>query len=103
MLDNIGLDATKPDFGVSDKVRLKPARSATETSYKIESSLVTRLDIILSNKRITKGADQTARTRRLVCAFVVRKQEDRFLASRPIWFWSSKCVPTILCFAFKPL
>ena len=27
-----GLDATKPVFGVSDKARLKPACSATETS-----------------------------------------------------------------------
>ena len=31
-----------------------------------------------------KGADQTVRMRRLVCAFVVRKQQSQFLASRPI-------------------
>ena len=51
----MGLIATKPVFGVSDKVRFKPACSATETSYKIEVSLVASLDILLSNKRITKA------------------------------------------------
>ena len=52
---------------------------------KIEISLEASLDIILSNKRITKGTDQTARMRRLVCAFVVRKpQKTGFLGSRPI-------------------
>ena len=29
---NMGLDVTKPVFGVSDKTRLKPVFSATETS-----------------------------------------------------------------------
>ena len=29
---NMGLDTTKPVFGVSDKARLKPVASATETS-----------------------------------------------------------------------
>ena len=33
-----------------------------------------------------KGADQTARMRRLICAFVVRNQEKSgFLVSMPIW------------------
>ena len=50
------LVATKPVFGVSDKVRFKPACSATENSYKNEISLVASLDMELS-----KGADQTAR------------------------------------------
>ena len=36
--------ATKPDFGVSDKMGFKPACSASETSYKIESLLVAILD-----------------------------------------------------------
>ena len=52
---NLGLDATKPVFGVSEKVRLKPVFSATETSWKIEISLLASLDMILSNKRITKA------------------------------------------------
>ena len=37
---NMGLDATKPVFGVSDNARLKPVFTATETSLKIEISLV---------------------------------------------------------------
>ena len=48
-------NASKPVFGVSDTVRLKPVSSATETSQKIENLLVARLDMILSNKRITKA------------------------------------------------
>ena len=47
----MGLDTTKPVFGVAEKVRFKPAGSATE----IEISLVACLGIILSNKRITKA------------------------------------------------
>ena len=50
----MGLVATKPVFGVSDKVRFKPAGSATGTSYKIQISLVTSLDMVLFKKRITK-------------------------------------------------
>ena len=51
----MGRNATKPVFGVSDKVRFKPACSAEETSKKIEISLVSSLDIIISNRRITKA------------------------------------------------
>ena len=51
---HLGLDATKPVFGVSDKARLKPVSSATESSYKIEMLLVVSLDKVLSNKQITK-------------------------------------------------
>ena len=40
--------------------------------------------MILYNKRTTKGADQTAHMRRLVCAFVVRKPpKTGFLTTRP--------------------
>ena len=45
----MGRDARKPVFGVSDIARLKPACSATETSWKIEISLVSSLYIILYN------------------------------------------------------
>ena len=48
-------DARKPVFGVSNKVRLKPVCSATETCLKNEISLVASLAMILSNKRITKS------------------------------------------------
>ena len=44
------------------------------------------LDMILSKKANNKGADQSARMRRLVCAFVVHKPPKiGFLASRPIY------------------
>ena len=49
----MGLVATKPVFGVSDKARLKPVSSATDTSYKIEISLVASLDKALFKKRTT--------------------------------------------------
>ena len=49
-LYDMGLDATNPVFEVSDKARLKPVSSATETSKKIENMLVASLDMILSNK-----------------------------------------------------
>ena len=46
--------------------------------------------MILSKKRITKGADQSARMRRLVCAFVVFKPlKTDFLASGPIYICTS--------------
>ena len=41
-------------------------------SRKVEISPVASLDMILSKKRKTKGADQTVRMHRLVCALVVR-------------------------------
>ena len=70
----MGIDTTKTVFGVPrDNARLKPVSSATKTSQKIEISLETTLDIILSKKANNKGADQSARMHRLICAFVVRK------------------------------
>ena len=51
----MSLVPTKPVFGVSEKVVFKPACSATETSQKIKISLVASLDIILSDKPITKA------------------------------------------------
>ena len=50
---NFGLVATKTVFGVSDKARLKPVSSATETSQNVEISPVASQDMILFNKRIT--------------------------------------------------
>ena len=47
---HMGLSARKPVFGVSDKVRLNPVYSATETSQKVEISLEASLGMILSNK-----------------------------------------------------
>ena len=45
----------KSVFGVSDKVRFKPACLATETSWKNESLLLESLYITLYNKRITNA------------------------------------------------
>ena len=59
----------KPVFGVYDQVRLKPACSATEASENHEiANIETRYCTIYAANN--KGADQTARTRRLICAFV---------------------------------
>ena len=52
---HMGLNVTKPVFGISNKVRLKSVSSATETSYNIEISPVASLHMILSIKRITKA------------------------------------------------
>ena len=51
----MGLVVRKPVFEVSDKARLKPVSTATETSWNIEISLIAILDIILSIKGITKA------------------------------------------------
>ena len=51
----MGLVMTKPVFGVSDKVRFKPACSATEISQKNDISLVASLDMVLSKTQITKA------------------------------------------------
>ena len=52
----MGLVATKPVFGVSDKVRFKPACSQLQRlARKIEILLVASLDMILSKKQITKA------------------------------------------------
>ena len=45
----------KPVSGVSDKPKLKQVSSATETSQKIEISLVASLDMIVSKRPITKA------------------------------------------------
>ena len=52
MTHEFGLDAIKSVFGISDKARLNPVSSATETSFKIETSPVASLDMVPSNKRI---------------------------------------------------
>ena len=50
----LGRAMRKSVFRISDKMRFKPACSATETSLKIEISLVVCLDMVLSNKQKTK-------------------------------------------------
>ena len=62
-LEHLGLAMRKPVFGISDKARLKPVSSATETSQKVEISLEANLDMILSYKPITKALNRLS-----VCA-----------------------------------
>ena len=82
----MGLHATKSVFGVSDKVRLKSVSSATETSQNIEISPVnftgTSLHMILSKKRIKKGADQSAPL------LLTTPPKTGFLASRLIFLFT---------------
>ena len=47
--------STKPVFWVSDQVRLKPACSATETTYNVKGLHIESVAIILSRYRITKA------------------------------------------------
>ena len=89
-----GEDVTKPVFGVFDKASFKPVSSATEISRKVEVSPVASLHMI--RKVNNKGADQTARMRRLVCACVVCKPlKTGFLASKgpyvivPMFFYNN--------------
>ena len=49
------LAARKPVFRISDKARLKTVYLATETSQTVEISPEASLDMILSNKPITKA------------------------------------------------
>ena len=54
VLVKLGLDVTKPVFGVSRKTRFKPVSSASESSLKIEISPLVSLYMIHSKKQITK-------------------------------------------------
>ena len=63
----------KPVFGVCDQVRLKPACSATEASWRLE--IVAMTDIYryyIIQRANDKDADQSVWMRRLICVFVVR-------------------------------
>ena len=71
-------DTTKSVFGFSDKVRFKPARSATETIQNSEISLVASLDMILSNKPITKVLIRLHRCAGWSAPLLSANPEDRF-------------------------
>ena len=73
---------TKPVVWVSDKARLKPVPSATESSKKIGISLLASLDMILSKKANNKGADQTAQAG--LCLGCLQTLKTGFLVWRPI-------------------
>ena len=54
----MGLVTRKPVFAVSGEVRFKLACSATETSQKVEISLVASLDVLLSKKQKIKALNR---------------------------------------------
>ena len=76
----MGLVVTKPVFRVSDKARLKPVSSATETSKNTGISLLASLDMVLSKTQITKAltcADGQAG----LCLCCSQTPKDRFSRS----------------------
>ena len=72
----------KPVFGVSDKARLKPVSPATETNWKFKISLVVGLDVVLSNKEITKELLRMHGCTGWSSPLLLPTFEDRFLTSR---------------------
>ena len=88
----MSLIATKPVFRVSDKARLKPVSSATGTSFKIENCLVASLDMILSNKRITKVLIRLRGFAGWSAPLLFANPEDRFsrVEAHIVFFLSSE-------------
>ena len=74
----MGLAARKPVFRVSDKARLKPVSSTTETSQKVEISLEASLNLILSIKRITQALIRLRRCAGWSAPVLFENPEDRF-------------------------
>ena len=74
----MGLAATKPVFGVSDKASFKSISSATETREKVEISLVVSLHILLSKKRITKALIRLRGCAGWSAPVLFANPEDRF-------------------------
>ena len=74
----LGINTTKPVFWVSDKARLKPVSWATETSWKIENLLVASLDMILSNRGITKALIKLYRCAGWSVPLLLANSENRF-------------------------
>ena len=72
------LVATKPVFGISDKARLKPACSELQTSWKSEILLVASLDVIPTNKRITKALIRLSGCAGWSAPLLFPNPEDRF-------------------------
>ena len=75
----MGLDAIKPVFGVSDKAKFKPVFYLENWNFAFS-----KLRYDTYRKANNKGADLSARMRRQVCAFVIRKPpKTGFLTSGP--------------------
>ena len=83
----MGLDARRPVLVVFDKTKLKPVTSAIGTSKKIENSLVACLDMIISNKQITKALIRLRGCAGWSAPLLFKKPtKTGFLARRPIMF-----------------
>ena len=70
--------ARKHVFGVSEKARLKPVSSATQTSWNSEISLVASFDMILSNKQITNVLIRLCGCAGWSAPLMFANPEDRF-------------------------
>ena len=70
----MSLNMRKPAFGVFDHASLKPACSVTEISKNAEICVYSKFINYTFQRLNNKVADQTARPRRLVCAFVAEMQ-----------------------------
>ena len=85
LLHYMGLVMTKSVFVISDKARLKPVSSASETSYEIEISPLASLYMILSKKQTAKVLINLRRDAQaglhLCCSQTLK---TGFLPSRPI-------------------
>ena len=77
----------KSVFGVCDQVRLKPAFSVFEFRKKRYYSV---------KAANNKGADQIARMRRLICAFVVRIWQKKSFSRDVAQIIHVMCVSTVL-------
>ena len=78
MKNKNGPGRDKSVFKVSDKTRLKPVSSATETSWKIEISPVASLEMILFKKRKTKGLICLPECAGWSASFLFPNIKDRF-------------------------
>ena len=85
---HMDLCVRKPVLGMSDKVRFKPACSATETSHKIEIGLIASLAMTISTKGITKALIRLHRC--AGCSAPLLFAKTGFLPSRPILHTSFK-------------
>ena len=83
LLFHLDLVTIKPGIGVSDKARLKPVFSATETSKYIEISLVASLDMTLSKHRITKAQISLRGYSGWSVSLLFTNTEEWFFTSRP--------------------
>ena len=94
----MGLVATKPVFGVSvkgDSNQSPQLQRLTRISKFLACSMFRDYTFQKANN---KGADQSARMHRLVCAFVVRKlPKTGFLSSRPKYILPFHLIHDFLC------